>query len=415
MDKPDQTTPRAPRRRWLRWVVLGVLVAGAAVWFTRALWHGVEVAIVVPTRGIVVETLVSSGRVLAPSQAIIASLVVGSVLRIDVREGQAVTRGESLVQLDDAEARAAVARAEATLAGVLAKRAALAKRLGPAAGEALKQARTNLQAAQADFERDTILEKGGALPPDDLRHTTTALTLARSKVRGAEVEARAVASEGSEAASLEALLADAQAVLGAAKVRLTQQVLTAPVDGVVLTRTVEVGSVVQPGLPLLVLAEAGPMRLVIEPDEKNLAALVVGQAAVASADAFPEQRFAARVSFIASGIDPSRGTVEVRLTLDSAQPQLRSDMTVSVEIELRRKADALTLPRAVVRDVASDAPWVMVVESAHAKKQPVTLGLRGDAVVEVATGLTADAQVIDPARTLPAIGARVRVAKPGGE
>lgn len=415
MDKPDQTTPRAPRRRWLRWVVLGVLVAGAAVWFTRALWHGVEVAIVVPTRGIVVETLVSSGRVLAPSQAIIASLVVGSVLRIDVREGQAVTRGESLVQLDDAEARAAVARAEATLAGVLAKRAALAKRLGPAAGEALKQARTNLQAAQADFERDTILEKGGALPPDDLRHTTTALTLARSKVRGAEVEARAVASEGSEAASLEALLADAQAVLGAAKVRLTQQVLTAPVDGVVLTRAVEVGSVVQPGLPLLVLAEAGPMRLVIEPDEKNLAALVVGQAAVASADAFPEQRFAARVSFIASGIDPSRGTVEVRLTLDSAQPQLRSDMTVSVEIELRRKADALTLPRAVVRDVASDAPWVMVVESAHAKKQPVTLGLRGDAVVEVATGLTADAQVIDPARTLPAIGARVRVAKPGGE
>jgi HlyD family secretion protein len=415
LDKPDQTTPRAPRRRWLRWVVLGVLVAGAAVWFTRALWHGVEVAIVVPTRGIVVETLVSSGRVLAPSQANIASLVVGSVLRIDVREGQAVTRGESLVQLDDAEARAAVARAEATLAGVLAKRAALAKRLGPAAGEALKQARTNLQAAQADFERDTILEKGGALPPDDLRHTTTALTLARSKVRGAEVEARAVASEGSEAASLEALLADAQAVLGAAKVRLTQQVLTAPVDGVVLTRAVEVGSVVQPGLPLLVLAEAGPMRLVIEPDEKNLAALVVGQAAVASADAFPEQRFAARVSFIASGIDPSRGTVEVRLTLDSAQPQLRSDMTVSVEIELRRKADALTLPRAVVRDVASDAPWVMVVDGAHAKKQPVTLGLRGDAVVEVATGLTTDAQVIDPARTLPAIGARVRVAKPGGD
>jgi HlyD family secretion protein len=204
-------------------------------------------------------------------------------------------------------------------------------------------------------------------------------------------------------------------VLGAAKVRLTQQVLTAPVDGVVLTRAVEVGSVVQPGLPLLVLAEAGPMRLVIEPDEKNLAALVVGQAAVASADAFPEQRFAARVSFIASGIDPSRGTVEVRLTLDSAQPQLRSDMTVSVEIELRRKADALTLPRAVVRDVASDAPWVMVVDGAHAKKQPVTLGLRGDAVVEVATGLTTDAQVIDPARTLPAIGARVRVAKPGGD
>jgi len=406
---------RPPRRRWLRWVVLALLVVGAAVWFTRPIWYGVAVSVVVPTRGAVVETVVSSGRVLAPSQVKVASTLSGTVKSVALGEGDAVSTDQLLILLDDAESQAAVDRAEATLDGLAAKRLDLAKRRGPSTDEVLRSARTSLAQAEADYTRDASLAKDGALAPNDFRRTQTALALAKSKVRSAEIEARATGTDGAESAALDAQEADAKAALEVARVHLASHSLTSPVAGVVLQREVEPGQVVQPGVPLLVLAEAGQNRLVIEPDEKNLRVLALGQPALASADAFPDRRFVAAVSWIASGVDARRGTVEVHLTIAEPQPFVKSDMTVSVEIEVARKADALTLPRSVVQDLATATPWVMVVDGKHAKRVPVQLGLRGDTVVEVTTGLEPDAVVITPVPALPAIGARVRVPDAAGE
>ena len=402
------------RRRWWRWVLLIVVVAAAAVWFTRPRWQGILVSVVAPSRGTVIETVVSSGRVLAPSQAKVASSLVGVVKRVAVEEGQRVSRGEVLIELQDEEARAAVARAEAAVAGIAAKRNDLGKRRGPSASELLKQARSNLAQAEADHARNTSLAADGALPEADLRRSQTNLELARSRVRSAEIEARAARPDGSEDVALDAQEADAKAALDAARARVALHSLTSPVDGLVLHRDVEAGSVVQPGVQLVVLAEAGQDRLIIEPDEKNLRVLALGQPALASADAFPDRRFAAKVSWIASNVDARRGTVEVHLALVESQDFLKSDMTTSVEIEVARKVDALTLPRAVVRDLATEAPWVMLIVDDHATKQPVTLGLRGDEALEVTAGIAAAAQVIRPSPGLPAIGARVRVSKSGG-
>lgn len=415
MAAPDRgKTPNPPRRRWWRWVLAGLVVVGAVVWFTRPTWYGVEVMVIAPTRGVVVETIVSSGRVLAPSQVKVSSPVSATVKRVGPLEGERVTRGAVLVLLDDAEAQAAVLRAEATRAGLAAKRLDLAKRRGPSSDEALRQARVSLAQAQADYTRDMSLAKDGALAGNDLKRAETSLALAKSRVRAAEIEARATGRSGAESASLDAQEADALAALEAAQARLALYTLSSPVDGVVLQREVEPGQVVQPGVPLIVLAEAGQDRLVIEPDEKNLRILALGQPALASADAFPDRRFPAKVSWIASGIDARRGTVEVHLALSESQPFLKSDMTVSVEIEVARKQDALTLPRSVVRDLATDSPWVMIVADGHARKQSIQLGLRGDDRLEVQAGLEADAVVITPEPELPAIGARVRVPPPEG-
>ncbi|MCC6622103.1 MAG: efflux RND transporter periplasmic adaptor subunit [Deltaproteobacteria bacterium] len=415
MMAPTSAGTRPPRkRRWLRWALLVVLLGGAVTWFTRPRWHGVPVEVVAPTRGTVVETLVSSGRVLAPSRVTIASSIVGLVSRVEAREGDRVARGQVLLQLQDDEARAAVERAEAALAGIEARRADLAKRRGPTARELLTQARASLAQAEADHARNAELARGSALPAAELERSQTALTLARSRLRAAEIEARSARPDGPEDAALDAQEAETKAALEAARARLALHTATSPVDGVVLARDVEPGSVVSPGVPLIVLAEAGRDRLVIEPDEKNLRVLALGQPALASADAFPDRRFAATVSWIAASVDPRRGTVEVHLALASPQDFLKADMTVSVEIEVARKADALTVPRAVVRDLATEAPWVMIVEGEHAKRQPVTLGLRGDEAVEITTGLTADARVVVPSPSLPAEGARVRAREAAG-
>jgi HlyD family secretion protein len=97
------------------------------------------------------------------------------------------------------------------------------------------------------------------------------------------------------------------------------------------------------------------------PDERNLADLRLGQRAVASAEAFPDRPFPAEVSYIAPTIDALRGTVEVKLRVPTPPPYLRPSMTVSVEVEVARRANVLTLPPDAVRDAATPAPWVMVV------------------------------------------------------
>lgn len=405
---------RRKRQRWLRWAVALVIVGGIAVWMTRPMWRGVEVDVISPRVGPVVQTVVSSGRVRTPTRLRLGANVGGTVVTVTAREGQHVDAGATLVTLDDASARADVARAEAALDAVAARRQALESKLAPSAREALRRARTQLAQATRDAERDRTLATKGAKTRVEAEQAETALALARSQLRQALLDARATSESGAEQAALAAAEADARAALDAARTGLTNTRVVSPVAGVVLTRSVEPGDVAQPGAPLLVIAGDGPDELVIEPDEKNLEALAVGQRAVASADAYPERRFDAEVAWIAPAVDPRRGTIEVRLTLPTPIPELRPDMTVSVEVEVARAEEALTVPRAALRDLASEEPWALIVVDGQAERREVTLGLRGDDVVEVSGGLTAGDRLILPERGGADVGAKVVGREPGG-
>ena len=402
------------RRRWVRWGAALALAAGLALWLTRPLWYGVPVAVIAPRTGPVAQTVVSSGRVLASAELRLGAVIAGVAVTVTAREGERVAAGQVVVTLDDAEARAAVARAEAALAGANARRQGLEAKLAPGAREALRQARATLAQAEREAARDRELIAQGARTRAEGERTETALAMARSELRQAQLDARATAPDGADEAALAATEADARAALDAARARLELTRVVAPAAGVVLTRAVEPGDVVQPGATLLVVARDGAQRLVIEPDEKNLQALAVGQAAVAAADAYPDERFAARVSWIAPAVDPRRGTIEVHLEVAAPVALLKPDMTVSVEIEVARRERALTLPRSAIRDLASGAPWVLVADGGRAVRRDVTVGLRGDEAVEVRDGIAAGAAVISPTTGGPAVGARVRVAAAGG-
>jgi HlyD family secretion protein len=193
----------------------------------------------------------------------------------------------------------------------------------------------------------------------------------------------------------------------AAATRLGQTTIRAGGEGVIIGRSVEAGDIVQPGVSLLVLAVDGPTLLTIEPDERNLSAIWVGQAATASADAYPGQSFRAAVSFIGAAVDPQRGTVEVRLAVPEPPPTLRPDMTVSVELEAGRREQALSVPADCVRDVTGRAPWVLLLRDGIVERRPVRVGLRGDALVELLGGAREGDLVIPVTSGNPAPGTRL--------
>jgi HlyD family secretion protein len=235
---------------------------------------------------------------------------------------------------------------------------------------------------------------GGNLTAAELDRSKTAVTVARSRARAAELAAAATSKRGSQWQAAVAALAFAEAGLVAAKNRVERLSVRAPAPGVVRKRHVEVGDTVQPGTKLLTLVLDGPLELVIEPDEKNLALLEEGARARASAEAFPDRSFEATLASIAPSVDPARGTIEVRLSVSEPPDYLRTDMTVSVDIVVGQKEDALLVPAQAVADLATENPWVLVLEQGRGVRRDVVLGLRGAEQTEIVEGIDPSDRII---------------------
>jgi HlyD family secretion protein len=184
--------------------------------------------------------------------------------------------------------------------------------------------------------------------------------------------------------------------------------LLAPVAGTLIGRNVEPGDVVQPGKVLLTLSPAGRTQLVLNIDEKNLRLIAVGQSALASADAYAQERFAATLAYINPAVNPQTGAVEVKLDVPTPPAHLRQDMTVSVDIAVAQRPQALLVPAGALRDLDSAAPWVLRVQGSRAQRQPLRVGLRSGAWAEVLDGLREGDQVLPASATL-APGSRLRV------
>jgi HlyD family secretion protein len=398
------------RRRWL---VRGGLVLGGLV-VVRMAWRLLvppAIASLPVTRQPLVQTVVATGRVRADSRVRLGSQVAGVVQRVLVREGDTVSAGALLIALDDRELAGAAAQARASLAQAEANLQQVRQVRRPVTAASLRQAEVGLQKAEADLARASTLRATGSVSEEEFESARQAFETARSQRDIAQAQATATEASGADLRIAEAAVAAAAAALQSAEARLAYARIGAPGRGVVLTRAVEPGDAVQPGPVLMELALEAPAMLSVVPDERNLASLAVGQQALVSADAFPAERFTARVSYVSPVVDPSQGTVEVRLTVDSAPAYLRPDMTVSVNIEVARRDSALVVPLDAVHEPLSAAPWVYVVRDRQVARQAVRLGARGTALGEVLDGLGEGEAVVPVTNRAVTEGMRARAGR----
>jgi HlyD family secretion protein len=339
-------------------------------------------------------------------------VITERVARIPVQEGQAVTRNEILIALDDRDERAALDQARASVAQAEAKVRQLREVALPAAEQALVQAQANALQARQAYERSLSLREKGFVGQSQLDDAKRNLDVADSQLRAARLQVQTNGASGSDYALAQTALEQARANLRAAQVKLEQTVIRAPVDGVLIARGIEAGNVAQAGKELMALAPAGETQIVVQIDERQLSRLALGQKALGSADAFPGERFAAELVYINPGVDPLRGAVEVKLRVASPPAYLRQDMTVSVDIEVARRADTVIVPAETVRDASGPEPWVLAIRGFRAVRMPVKLGLRGDRRVEVLEGVEPGDDLIPVTNALVKAGQRVRAVAP---
>jgi HlyD family secretion protein len=383
------------------------LLAAALIGLTIWLGIGPSVALYSAVRTDFVVTVVATGRVQAPHRVDVGAQVTGPVVRVPVAEGQFVKAGTVLVELDAAELNAAVRQAELAVMQAQARVRQVLELQVPVAEQAVLQARISQSNAEAQWRRLEALQQRGFIGIAALDDSRKTVDLARAQVTVAQQQLKTLGAGGSDRALAQAALEQSQAAAQAARVRAGYASIRAPVDGTLISRNVEAGDVVQPARVLMTLSPAGRTQVVLAVDEKNLRFLALGQGAVVSADAYPLERFDARLTYINPGINAQTGAVEVKL--DVAQPPLflREDMTVSVNVEVARHRDAIVIPADAVHDGDRDSPWVLRWEAGRLRHTPIRIGGRSAGFTQVLQGLQTGDQLAPAGATLRD-GQRVR-------
>jgi HlyD family secretion protein len=332
-------------------LVLAIIpVAAAGVWLLAGSSNHAAAA----APPIVESTLVAPARVEPLRDPVqLAFETPGRITAIDVDEGDAVKAGQVLARLDDRLAKARVAGATAALAQAHAHYD-LARR-GPR-HEDIDAARADADAAAADASHKTAEQARSRRLGETGALSTTAVDADNAAAHVADATAAAAAaryaslSKGTRAeqiAEAAAAIDAAAAELDAAKVALDQTLLRAPSDGVILRRLAEVGALVTTtaAVPILSIADLSKLEVRAEIDEADVAAIVLGKPAFATADAFGDQRWPIHVTRITRELgrktvrdDDPRARVDTRVLeviggFDGATPALPLGLRMYVHVQ----------------------------------------------------------------------------------
>jgi len=324
-DKPSRW--RHLSRLWM--VLVALLLIGGALYYTQAQQKSKAAPVFVtePLRKGNLTLTVSANGTLQPTRAVtIGSELSGTVKRVLVDVNDRVKIGQVLVELDTAKLNDQVLRSRAALA---ASQAQLAQ-----AGATVKETRSGL----ARFEEVARLS-GGKVP------SAAELDTARAAME------RAVAAE----ASARANVASARATLATDETNLSKASIRSPIDGVVLSRSVDPGNAVAASLQAVTLfsvaEDLSQLRLEVSVDEADVGSVKTGQKASFTVSAYPARRYPATINRVAFGSTKTDNVVTYVTTLDvdNSDLSLRPGMTAAATIVATERNDVLLVPNTALR------------------------------------------------------------------
>lgn len=379
------------RRRWIAWGIVVVAVAAGAAWFALqpriATVTATSIVTTFPSQQYVV--LNATGYVVAQRKAAISSKATGRVEWLGVTEGSRVKAGDVIARID---ARDVIAQNETARANVAAARAALA------------QARAEEIDAKAQLKRSLEL-------------------LAQKFVSAASVDtAKARADRASAAvANAQATVAAAEATARNAAVQVDYTIIRAPFDGVILSKSANVGDLVTPFSnaadskgAVVSMADMSTLEVEADVSESSLAKIKVGQPAEIVLDALPDTRFRGRISRMVPTVDRAKATVMTKVKFDEIDPRILPEMSAKVSFLSQEVTPAQQQPLLAVNPdaiVERDGKRVVfVIRNGKAVLVPVTPGQKIGDVTAIGGAVTSgEKAVAHPPETLQS-GALVKIA-----
>jgi len=381
-----------------------------------------------------------SGTIQPKRKVDVSANAMGTIVHLAVAEGQRVSQGDLLLEIDPSAYAAAVKALEATISSAKAD---------------LALAVASHDKAIQDQDRAEELYKEGLASEENVATARTNARIEEARVQAARHR-----------------IDQYQANLAKAHHDLQKVTITAPMTGVIIRLNVEegenaiMGTLNNPGTVLLVIADLGTMEAWVEVDETEVVNVELGQRAEVTIDAFPDSLFAGTVTEIGNSplrvrTGSSREAVdfEVKITLDGTLPNIRPGLSAKADIQVAERKDAVAVPLGAVtvrdwplksgdirhyngkrgrkqeealadlgfegrrsgRDTTDtgtkvkreETPGVFILKDGFVKFVPVTIGIAGEDDFEVLKGIEQDQTVVTgPFRILRELkdGAQVETA-----
>ena len=404
-----------------------VASAGGYAWWTRRSTAPAVTVEAIRTRDL--EAVVSASGKIQPKRFVnISADTSGRVVDLAVNEGDRVTVGQFLMQIDPRTLRT---RVESGQAALQANQAALDQ-----TRQGVETARVQLAVAQQNLKRQQELWKMQLTPRETLERAQNDVQIAQSTLSEREKQVRAQ----------EVRLGQDRAQLASAQFDLSKVRIESPIAGIVTRRNIQegetavVGTMNNAGTVLLTVADMSVIQAEVEVDETNIPNVAVGQQAKITIDAVPDRTFKGHVTEIGNSPIQATGQAatnqqatnfKVVIVLDEDVPEVRPGFTTTAEITTatRKNVVAVPIPAVAVRELVYDAKGQVVKEARDARSGasappvpapvelepgqtrketegiftiregkavfvPVTIGIAGDRYFEVLSGIKAGDQVI---------------------
>jgi len=394
------------KRRWWIWVVAGLLLMTGAGWGLRAALkpnHIIDSAkLGTVQKGDIARSVVATGKIQPRTKVEVKSKASGIVKRIFVDYGEYVRTGQTLVELDKEELQARVREASATLMAAQA-----AEEAAQAAHERNKVEAEgpDLPFLQSAMERAKKLHSQGLISKAVLEESEKAYQMSLNRQMTA---LRNVAVTRAEMAKAKAQVAQARAALERAEEDLRNSTIVSPMDGLVLSRNVEVGDAVSSILVLgsqatlvMTLGDVGDVYVLGKVDQADIGKVYLNQRARIVVESFKDKKFEGQVTKISPlGVEKDNVTTfEVRVSIKNPGGELKANMSANAEIILEERNGVLLVPEtAVIYDKDRQA-FVEVPDSTKEKgksRMPVQLGISNGLKTEILAGLKEGQKIVLP-------------------
>jgi HlyD family secretion protein len=372
-----------------------------------------SVAYVQPQREDLVSYVTTNGQVEAGDRAEIFAETTGPVVDLAVAEGERVRKGQKLLTIDDRAARQELKRAQAQREAARAELSGVEQGGGPTEIAELENERAAAKRSLEQIEKDVrslerLVEKQAAPQVElDAARREWKTTAARVELLEKKLATRFAPHQKESAL---ARLHEAEAAVALAEQRVGSAAVTAPLDGVVYSLAVRLGTYVTPGMILARVGKVGQVDIVIYVDEPELGRVKLDAPMRITSDAYPQKQWECRVDRLPAEVVAldTRRVGEVHCTVADAE-ELIPNLRVSVEIESASAMDALTLPReAIVRDGNRSSVWT-VNENGEAERREVELGIASASRVEVRSGLSESDRILLPGQQALVEGQAIRL------
>jgi len=310
-------------KKYIIIAVVALLIAAGGIYFFKNRKPDITYKTAKIERGTIVSTVSATGNLSAVTTIQVGTQVSGTIQKLYVDYNSRVRKGQTIAEIDPSLFNAAVEQSQGNFLSAEAN---------------LQKARVALADAERTLQRNKKLLADGIISQGDYDLSETAWQSAKASLK---------AAEGSVAQTRGALMQ--------AKTNLSNSIIRSPVNGIVISRAIDVGQTVAASFqtPTLftIAQDLTKMQIEVSVDEADISRVKLGQQASFTVDAYPEQSFDGEVVQIRSApiINQNVVTYVVVVNVDNRELKLKPGMTANVSVVVAQKDDVLKIPPAAFR------------------------------------------------------------------